>query len=100
MLKSAHYFPHISPSLGPMYVTQLYLFSGLRPSPLGTMVTTSLLYQHQMIMVIVEQLVEWRWAGETVVLGEKKPHRHFVPLKSHMTRPELEPRLPWWEASD
>jgi hypothetical protein len=28
--------------------------------------------------VIVEQLVEWRLAGETEVLGEKLPQRHFV----------------------
>jgi hypothetical protein len=29
--------------------------------------------------VIVEQLVEWRLAGETEVLGETLPQRHFVP---------------------
>jgi hypothetical protein len=29
--------------------------------------------------VIVEQLVEWRLAGETEVLGENPPQRHFVP---------------------
>jgi hypothetical protein len=28
--------------------------------------------------VIVEQLVEWRLAGETEVLGENLPQRHFV----------------------
>jgi hypothetical protein len=27
----------------------------------------------------VEQLVEWRLAGETAVLGENLPQRHFVP---------------------
>jgi hypothetical protein len=37
--------------------------------------------------VIVEQLVEWRLAGETEVLGENLPH------KSHMTRPGLERNL-------
>jgi hypothetical protein len=42
--------------------------------------------------VIVEQLVEWRLAGETEVLGENLPQRQFVHHKSHMTRPELEPR--------
>jgi hypothetical protein len=42
--------------------------------------------------VIVEQLVEWRFAGETEVLGENLPRRHFVHHKSHMTRPGLKPR--------
>jgi hypothetical protein len=28
--------------------------------------------------VIVEQLVEWRLAGEIEVLGENLPQRHFV----------------------
>jgi hypothetical protein len=39
--------------------------------------------------VTVEQLVEWRLAGETEVLGENLPQRHFVHHKSHMTRPRL-----------
>jgi hypothetical protein len=42
--------------------------------------------------MIVEQLVEWRLAGETEVLGENLPRRHLVHHKSHMTRPGLEPR--------
>jgi hypothetical protein len=42
--------------------------------------------------MIVEQLVEWRSAGETEVLGENLPQRHFVHYKSHMSRPGLEPR--------
>jgi hypothetical protein len=35
--------------------------------------------------VIVEQLVEWRLAGETEVLGENLPQRHFLHHKSHMS---------------
>jgi hypothetical protein len=41
--------------------------------------------------MIVEQLVEWRLAGDTEVLGENLSQRHFVHHKSHMTRPGLEP---------
>jgi hypothetical protein len=50
--------------------------------------------------VIVEQLVEWRLAGETEVLWENLPQRHFVHYKSHMTRLGLEPGPPRWEVSD
>jgi hypothetical protein len=39
------------------------------------------------MMVIVEQLVEWRLAGETEVPGENLPQHHFVHQKSHMTGP-------------
>jgi hypothetical protein len=45
-------------------------------------------------MVIVEKLVEWRLTGETEVLGENLPQRHFVHHKSHMTRPGFEPGAP------
>jgi hypothetical protein len=51
-------------------------------------------------MMIVEQLVEWKFSGETEVLGENLHHRHFVHYKSHMTWPGLEPGPPLWETSD
>jgi hypothetical protein len=51
------------------------------------------------MMVIVEQLVEWRLAGETEVLGENLPQRQFVHHRPHMTRSGLEYGPPRWEAS-
>jgi hypothetical protein len=42
--------------------------------------------------MIVEQLAEWRLAGETEVLGGNLPQRYFVHHKFHMTSPGLEPR--------
>jgi hypothetical protein len=49
------------------------------------------------MMVIVEQFVEWSSAGETEVLGESLPQRHFV---HHMTRTGFEPWQARWEARD
>jgi hypothetical protein len=52
------------------------------------------------MMMNVEQFAERRLAGETELLGEILPQRHFIHYKSHMTRPGLEPGSPRWEASD
>jgi hypothetical protein len=46
--------------------------------PIGTSVTTGLLYLLRVI-VMMENWVEWRLAAETDVLGENLPQRHFVP---------------------
>jgi hypothetical protein len=41
--------------------------------------------------MMMENLEEWRLAGETEVLGRNPPQRHFVHHKTHLTRPGLEP---------
>jgi hypothetical protein len=51
--------------------------------PLGTSATTGLLYLPRVI-VMTENLVEWRLAGETEVFGENLPQRHFIHHKSHL----------------
>jgi hypothetical protein len=62
----------------------------------------SLLYQPRMIMMMmsVEQSVEWELAGENEIVGENLPQCHFVHQKLHMTWPgiELEPQR--WKAGD
>jgi hypothetical protein len=52
------------------------------------------------VIMMMENLVEWRLAGENEVLGEHPPQRHFVHHKSHLTRPGIEPGPPRREASD
>jgi hypothetical protein len=52
----------------------------VRLSPLGTASNIGLFYQPQ-ILVIVEQLVECRLAGETEVLGEHPPPMILCPLQ-------------------
>jgi hypothetical protein len=54
----------------------------------GTAATPGLLCQPRVIVkMIVETQIECRLAGETEVLGENLPQRHFVHHKSLMTRP-------------
>jgi hypothetical protein len=47
-------------------------------------------------MMCVKQSVKSELAGETELLGENLPQRHFVHHKSDMT----EPGPPRWEAGD
>jgi hypothetical protein len=58
---------------------------------LGTAATTGLLYLPRVI-VRMEKLAEWTvLAGETEVLGENLPRRHFIHQKSHLPDPGANP---------
>jgi hypothetical protein len=59
--------------------------------PLGTAATPGLLYLPRVI-VKMGKLVEWTvLAGETEVLGENLPRRHFAYHKSHLSKPGANP---------
>jgi hypothetical protein len=60
-----------------------YFYLFLVCEAIGTAATPGLLCQPRMIMkVIVEKQMECRLAGETEVLGENLPQRHFCPSKN------------------
>jgi hypothetical protein len=53
------------------------------------------------VKMIVEKQMECRLAGETEVLGENLPQRHFCPITQfHITRPGFELGPPPWEVGD
>jgi hypothetical protein len=43
------------------------------------------------VIVMLENLVEWRLAGETEVLGENLSQRHFVHQKYYLPDPDSNP---------
>jgi hypothetical protein len=66
----------------------LQIFFYLVCEAIGTAATPGLLYQPRVIVkMIVEKQMECMLAGETEVLGENLPHRHFCPSQ-HPTWPD------------
>jgi hypothetical protein len=56
------------------------VFFNLVCEAIGTAATPGLLRQPRVIVkMIVEKQMEWRLAGETEVLEENLPQRHFCP---------------------
>jgi hypothetical protein len=70
---------------------------GVQLGPLGTAATNGLLCQPRLIMMM-EELVEWWLARETVVLGENLPQCRCAHHKRHMLRGR-ETGQPRWETS-
>jgi hypothetical protein len=60
----------------------------------------SRLYRVANRLMIMEQLVEWKLAGETEVLGENQPQFNSVHHKTHMAWPGVEPGWHIWEAGE
>jgi hypothetical protein len=69
---------------------------------IGTAATPGLLCQPRVIVkMIVEKEMECRLGGETEVLGENLPQRHFCPSQNPtLPDPGFEPRPPRWEVGD
>jgi hypothetical protein len=60
-----------------------FLFMYLVCEAIGTAATPGLLCQPRVIVkMIVEKQMEFRLAGETEVLGENLPQRHFCPSQN------------------
>jgi hypothetical protein len=60
-----------------------YLFIYFICETIGTAATAGLLCQPSvMVKMIVEKQMECRLAGETEVLGENLPQRHFCPSQN------------------
>jgi hypothetical protein len=72
----------------------IIILSGMRLSPLGTLTTTGLLYQLQMIDDADCGAIGGIKFGRGGRSNRKKPEGHFVHHKPHMTRPGLEPGPP------
>jgi hypothetical protein len=77
----------------------LYFFYYLICEAIGTSVTPGLLYQPRVIVkMIVEKQMECRLTGETEVLGENLPQRHFCPSQNP-TWPHDQTRVWTWAAA-
>jgi hypothetical protein len=63
--------------------TLLFIYYYLVCDAIGTAATPGLLCQPRLIvkMIVVKQM-EFRLAGETEILGENLPQRHFCPLQN------------------
>jgi hypothetical protein len=81
--ESAAYNDYVDTSIEVFYYYYYYLVC----EAIGTAATPGLLCQPRMIVkIIVEKQMECRLAGETEVLGENLPQRHFCPSQNDQTR--------------
>jgi hypothetical protein len=64
-------------------LTVFFYYYYLGCEPIGTAATPGVLYQPRLIVkMIVEKQMDCRLAGETEVLGENLPQRHFCPSQN------------------